>query len=472
VEQTASGVMALAGLRGLIREGWVPGLEAEETDKYLERGVARLLQLQTDSGGLSYWPGYGKANPWGTAYGAVALALARQAGFSVPEPAIKRISGYLSKRAEDEQEDRRMRAFAVFALAVTGDLDRRTLSSASWGYSDDDRLSTLFLALASGSPKEDTPDFLAESVRRVLDTDWRKTIEEGRFTFNARYLEPSLALLAGTVMMPEDPLTVRAARFLLDGLGRNGRWTSTSDTGWALVALGEYYRKTLRSVPELKVTAQTGEEELGSASMKPGAFHVFRPQPGAVLENRAFELKTDADLPLYYRMEVSFPRLDYAQEGHQGGFRLWKKIENTDGSGVIRLGDVVKVTVGLEFDGYRGRYAVLDDPLPAGLVAVLSQGGGEVDPSVTGENRVADALQSHYWTPEGFRFPVTYREAREQRVIAFADSLWEGTYRFEYYARAICEGVFKVPSTKAELMYEPEVNGFTPASTLEIEPRK
>ena len=60
--------------------------------------------------------------------------------------------------------------------------------------------------------------------------------------FDARFRGPALALLAAKAVIPGDHLTKQAALYLLGGLGREGIWTSTSDTGWALLALGEYYK--------------------------------------------------------------------------------------------------------------------------------------------------------------------------------------------------------------------------------------
>ena len=53
---------------------------------------------------------------------------------------------------------------------------------------------------------------------------------------------PALALLAAKIILPNDPFTEQAALALMGGLDNQGVWTSTSDTGWALLALGEYFR--------------------------------------------------------------------------------------------------------------------------------------------------------------------------------------------------------------------------------------
>ena len=77
VEQTSSGVLALAALRGDIQQGLVSGVSLAETDKYLNRGVQRILSLQTDSGGFAYWPGQREPHVWGSIYAAAALSLAQ-----------------------------------------------------------------------------------------------------------------------------------------------------------------------------------------------------------------------------------------------------------------------------------------------------------------------------------------------------------------------------------------------------------
>ena len=67
---------------------------------------------------------------------------------------------------------------------------------------------------------------------------------------------------------------------------------------------------------------------------------------------------------------MTAPRLDIAAAGAANGFKVRRVIKNTDGSDVIKVGDLVKVTVFIEVAGKGQRYVVLDDPLPAGLMAL------------------------------------------------------------------------------------------------------
>ncbi|MCL4503690.1 MAG: MG2 domain-containing protein [Deltaproteobacteria bacterium] len=78
VEQTSSGVLALAALRGVVQDGQVPNLTVAEVDKYLGRGVQRVLGMQTENGGFSYWPGQSEVNGWGSIYAGAALSMAKR----------------------------------------------------------------------------------------------------------------------------------------------------------------------------------------------------------------------------------------------------------------------------------------------------------------------------------------------------------------------------------------------------------
>ena len=103
VEQTSSGVLALAALRGAIQKGLVSGVSLAETDKYLNRGVQRILSLQTDSGGFAYWPGQREPHVWGSIYAAAALSLARSHGLTVPDDALHQALDYLKTQIQEEK---------------------------------------------------------------------------------------------------------------------------------------------------------------------------------------------------------------------------------------------------------------------------------------------------------------------------------------------------------------------------------
>ena len=116
---------------------------------------------------------------------------------------------------------------------------------------------------------------------------------------------------------------------------------------------------------------------------------------------------------------------------------------------------------------------MLDDPLPAGFVAINSALKTEegVDSQQTTDD--SDGYSWRYWDYEGgfYRFVPNYFEIRDDRVLAFRDRAWGGRYRYEYYARAVCAGEFVVPATKVQQMYQTDIVSYTPKAAITILPR-
>ncbi len=462
VEQTSSAMLALASLGRIAQEGLIPGLKPEQVDDYLRQALDRLLSLQTFSGGFGYWPGYTRAHPWGSLYAGMALMAAAEAGLETPPPALKRLWKYLKSELKRREWSDVFRALACYVLALGQALDRPTFTSAGRSYQQQNRQAQLFLALAAQAGGLAQTGELAAWVRSLLR---QPGFEQPADDFAASYREPAVALLAGAAILPDDPLTEAAALNLLGGLGPQGRWTSTSDTGWSLYALGKYFAGKRFGQGRAEVVVSQPEGRRETVSFEPQGFATVGLEAGLFLKNPTLELKTAPGESLLYTLALTAPRVDLASQSLSRGFKVRKEIENT-GQGPIRVGDVVKVKVYVESFGQPHRYVVIDDPLPAGLVAV--------NPVLKAEEPLAEASISAggagYHSPDGwFGFWPHFFEIKDDRVLAFRDSLWEGRYEFSYYARAVCEGRFVLPSTKVALMYAPNVCAYTPRMRLSIQ---
>ena len=192
--------------------------------------------------------------------------------------------------------------------------------------------------------------------------------------------------------------------------------------------------------------------------------------PGALLKNPVVKVEGQAGKTWLYKLELTAPRLDIAAAGAANGFKVRRVIKNTDGSDVITVGDLVKVTVIIEVAGRGQRYVVLDDPLPAGLMALNTAFKTEEPIPEGDESEHYDDFD--YVTSEGtIRFRPNYFEIRTDRVLAFRDQVYSGSQRFEYYCRAVCEGKFMVPATRVAAMYSPGVNGYSPQGELTVKGR-
>jgi len=468
LEQTSSAVMPLASLRGLIKEGLFPGRDPAATDKFLAEGVARLLAMQTFSGGFGYWPGHSFPHPWGTVYAVAALSAAQESGFPVPERMLEKALKYLKGTLKQGPRSETYRAFVAYLLGINKTLDRATLTLLSREFDQQPREARLLLLLAGVRSGLTRVEEAAPLARRTLTAS---PAADQADEFQARFREPALALLAASAILPGDPLTDLAAARLTAGMGPQGIWSSTSDTGWSLLALGRHFQgQKFPSGPVRLKINQPGRpsQEL---SLEPRGFARLSLDPGAFLRRPVVELESDVPETLLYQLLVARPRPDQAQAGAENGFLVSKRIDNVDGTGTVKVGDLVEVRVRIEARGRPGRYVILDDPLPAGLVAINTAlateeeaGGSSLAPS--------DRFRFSQWNQAGFyNFQPHFFQIKDDRVVAFRNQVWPGVYEFSYVARAVCAGEFVLPPTRVELMYDPQVNGFTPASTFTVEPR-
>lgn len=466
VEQTSSGILGLAAVRGLIQDGLITDIDLETVDNFLKGGLNRIIQFQNPDGGFSYWPGSPYIHPFGTIYALSAMSVAKAKGFPVPEHSFTRGLEYLITLVYQRNTKPLVRAFACYLLAQNGKLDAKLYAKGMRDYPDLPREGRLLLVLAGKHANLRSPGELRAYLKPLLekrdrDQPAEMIIEED---FDAEFRTAALALLAAQAIMPEDPTTKQAALYLLGGIGPQGYWTSTSDTGWALLALGEYFRSAkLSGAPGAVKVVQPGIPPRELKWEGRGSFSLALDTP-ALLKNPQLQLTGEAARTWLYQVDLTYPRLDLVKQGEERGFKVSKEIKNTDGSDVIRVGDLVKVSLMVHVQGAARRYIVLDDPLPAGLVGVNTALKTE-EPLVSGTVTSDELLVSE----GGFlNFWPHHFEIREDRVLAFRDYVYPGTYHYAYIARAVCEGDFVVPSTQVQAMYQPRFQGFTPRGRLTI----
>jgi uncharacterized protein YfaS (alpha-2-macroglobulin family) len=476
VEQTSSGVLPLAGLRGLIKEGLIPNIGIEETDKFLKPGISRLLSMQTDSGGFTYWPGDLQPNKWGTIYAAMALTHAKLAGFDVPQNQMDIAMNYLKTLMGDGGQNESRESFTGFVsyiLAQNGALDETLFKVIYKGIANMPREGALLTLLAAKITGYLPEGDLMRTATFYLEKRW--VGQSNDYAFYARYREPAIALLTANAILPHDPITGSLVKELLGGITREGIWTSTSDTGWSLVALGAYFKGAAFTDQAVKVSMRQEGWPTTTITLNPTKSYTYVLESSSFLKAPEVNLSVEGNHRMVYSLSLTYPRVDFSTEGYSRGFKIYKSIENTDGGKVIKVGDVVKVILDIDILGRDFNYIVLDDPLPAGFVAINS--AIKTEESLPGKKKgqsdesEGDDYYWDVWDYEGdfYHFVPNYFEMRDDRVLVFKDRSWKGRFRYSYYARAVIKGEFILPSTKIQLMYDPNTVSYTPASKVVIE---
>ena len=250
VEQTSSGVIPLATLRGLAQSGALPGITSDQVDKFLKKGVNRLLSMQTSSGGFGYWPGDMSPSWWGTMYAVSALTLAREGGFEAPkermDKAVEFLRTGLFNKGDGTHTYAWTKEYALYNLAVNKALTVQELEPFLRDYNSSSNQSKALLLLAANKTGALPRARIVEMASKL-----NPKVDPSRIDFrNSSFREMALCLLAITEAKASQVVADSLAGRLLNGLKPDGIWLSTADTGWCLLALGKYFQSQKGDKPK------------------------------------------------------------------------------------------------------------------------------------------------------------------------------------------------------------------------------
>jgi uncharacterized protein YfaS (alpha-2-macroglobulin family) len=456
VEQTTSSTLPWLTLRKL--QDHLPSLQRSEDDvkSAVNRGVTRLLSMQTDGGGLSYWPGETKPMLWGSAYGSLALTLAKQQGHDVPNEEYESLMKWMSEQlrgAADvkEMEVLRQHCLVVYALAVAGRSEPAyhevLFQRRSWLTKEDRAL----LALAMIESKGNTTmiDELLAEGQAPQDSSWFWS--ESRAT--------ALQLLCWARHKAKSPHTEALASELFNAR-RNGHWWTTQGNAWALLGMSDYLGRVesanKAASGQLKWGSEAASFSLGGKAQTKTENFTIKPD----LARQPLQLNTSRGQRLYTEVAVeAYPPLR-EQPAQDRGYRLTRSYAKVADDGSIgeakdlRVGDRIVVTLNVEVRKHAG-YLAVEDPLPAIFEAV--------NPSFKTQQTRAGAALGADWISD-------YRELREDRALFFANSISPGRYTIRYLARVAAAGEVTAPSAKIEEMYAPERFGLTESIKIAAAP--
>ena len=473
VEQTTSSLLPWLALKDF--SDAFPDLRhtPRERDDAVARGVDRLVGMQTDGGGLAYWPDVtGRSpSPWGSAYGGLGLALAKQAGYYVPPASFNKLCQYLSERLRSDQaaehdtyheHSETDRCLALYALAVAGKgepayyekfyAQRDTLSP------EDRTLVALAIAQDKGS---------ADMIRALLQPGPRDRERPDAWNeFASASVLDGMRLLAWCRFQPQDPAVESKVDRLLDGrTGADGTWQTTQGNAWAVLAMAAYARDVEKPVPNASGTVALGErsQPFQLKDRTAAAVCEFPLDAGTAAGKEKLALTGGKGGRLYVQTKVeSRPRggdaLTAAPTNGKGGYVIRRQYEklNDDGSrasaGDLKVGDRVLVSLTIEAPD-RASYVAVDDPLPAVLEAV------NPDFKTSGAGGNAPRGGGSWWVSD-------YHELRADRAVFFCDTLYAGHFHLQYLARVRAAGTATAPPAKIEEMYHPERYAETAAESV------
>ena len=465
VEQTTSSTLPWISMRDF--HGVLPSLKKTDAEiaAAVNHGVDRLLSMQTSSGGLSYWPGEHEPLFWGTAYGGFGLAMARRAGFEVPEEAFDRLCKYLSEQLRGTGTDGfdghyghggpSDRCLALYTLALA---DRAEPAYHELLFKKRDQLSTenrALLALAiveSEGPAEMIDELLnPKQQMRTPENDW----------FWSPSRDSAMRLLAWCKHQPDSPAVGKLVTELF-GRRLGGHWTTTQGNCWSLLALGEYFRQAEKPDAEVAGTLAWAGKQQKFAVTEETPLNVVDFALGKDSATKPLRLANPDKKKLFTEVLIESRPRTIQQPRQDQGYAIRRSYAKVEDNGTLselkepRVGDRVLITLNIDVR-QPAHYLAVDDPLPAIFEALNPAFKSQ-------ETRVGEKL-GRDWLSD-------FHELREDRALFFADEIFPGQYTIRYLARVRAAGTATAPAAKIEEMYHPERFGMTETLQLTSLPLK
>jgi uncharacterized protein YfaS (alpha-2-macroglobulin family) len=505
--------VALRELHGIFKIPWQPENAADwvgqdaiahwgtrDPDEVVRKTVRAIEALQRPDGGYGYWSSDSCSSPYGSAYAVLALGRAAEVGYAVDREALRRGQGYLARVANGnvdtcswwwKEVDPGTRAFALFALARTHAAKTSSASALFARRSELPFYGKAMLADAlylGGGDRAQAKQLTTELLDRAQETAGTVHLEE----MNARTLQSdwssdtrTTAIALGTLvnLNPDHPYVGKMARYLTQARGKDGKYRTTQESAFALMALTEVVRVREKAAPNFQGRALLAGKPVAEAEFRGRSLEVRRTvlpmsKLPAIGAKSAFEFVRQGSAGmLSYGAVLRYAPAQMPRDALDRGLVVQRWIEPYAGGGqlkAVKAGELVRIKVRVGTPAARQNLA-LEVPFPAGLEAVDTSlattarlpGGEEGIDTERDEMEGARKAGLPPWV-YGFWNPFNHTELRDDRALFFASELPPGVHTVSVVARATTPGDFLLVPARAEAMYQPEVFGRSDGRNFQV----
>ncbi|MGD9518438.1 MAG: alpha-2-macroglobulin [Armatimonadota bacterium] len=442
-------------------------------ERYVSFGLQKLIRYQHQDGGWHWWE-FDESDPYITAYITYGMKIAAEAGYVAAHVPLVRGIAYL-RQALAAEEYRKAQAYLLWAMAYADVWDKESLKTALSValrlYEDRAKLDifsraslaralqrlaqqgdlTKQAAVLSGAAATMVGELEGAAKQTGVGVYWPSNMRE-KWSWLDNDVEVTAQVLSALLeVKPASPHIVPAVRWLM--AARRGKsWSSTKDTAAAVLALAKYLeaqpselapdftvRVKLgdRQVQELRMTAEdifadAKTVKIAAADLKPGenALSIEKTGQGTVYWAARLHYLVPTETAIPIAGDISVKRT----------FRV--PTENPVQGDRQKSGSIIQVELRLRVKENL-RYAILEEPIPAGCEVVV----GEDEPR---------------------RSPWDRREVWDNRIVFFFDYLRRGDHIISYVLRTETPGKYRVLPSAAALMYFPEVRGTNRPAVMRV----
>lgn len=426
-------------------------------DKFMH-GANRLLSMQTEEGGFSYWPGARESTFWGTAYATHCLMLGKDQGYPIPQDRLDDAVSFMENALNGNLNRTdgkygytvaKSEPYMQYVLALNGKARKGRIKqlidnpNPDWGELQEENLYLLKAALYLSGDRSYEKDLKSPLSGKVSDrraNDWGFWSE---LRTKGMILDVMEELFPGS--KEAEPLADLIAGRLRQDKGQYG--FTTQELSWCVSALGKRASTAAKSWsnPELLLNGKAVAPEPKPPKAGADTSWVVSGASGA----RSLEVKVDkiegGNLFALVTVEGIKPGVPYDTGDHSIQARrryLYGTGEEADLNN-LRLGDVIYVELSLQNQtGSNILNVLLNDRFPAGL---------EIENPRLNRQHVAD------WMDQAGFWDLSYIDMRDDQITMFGHLEAKQQVKAVYVLRAVTAGEFSAPPVKAEAMYDPRI---------------
>lgn len=423
-------------------------------DRNIKAAIDRLKLFQTANGGLSYWPGEGQSNEWGSSYAGHFMLEAELKGYVIPAGFLENWKRYQRSQAnawapsygnqyyfnDDLEQAYRLYTLALAKAPELGAMNRlkeypRLSATAKW---------RLAAAYAKVGQKE-----VAKQLINSLPTTVNN-YRELSYTFGSSERDEAMILETLTLL---DMKT--KAGMVLKEVSKNlsaDRWMSTQTTAYSLIAVSKFaktnggassemrYNVKINNAAPLSLNTKLPVKQIDMKINTTGAGNIAITNTGngilfarIILEGipeTGDQTSAENDL----KMEINYTTM-------QGEFLDISKLEQ---------GNDFIAEVEITNPGTRGKYMQM-------ALSQIFPSGWEIHNIRMDESE--SAVKSSY---------PTYQDIRDDRVYTYFDISPREKKTFRIVLNAAYIGRYYLPTVYCEAMYDNSINSRKPGKWVEI----
>jgi len=454
IEQTTSGAFPQLFLGDVMD---LSDAEIKKTNENVKAAINRIGRFQLRSGGMSYWPGDGGENDWGTSYAGHFMIEAKKKGYTLPANWESAWITYQQRMAQNwSPKDARsgdyywyendlMQAYRLYTLALAGKPEMGAMNrmkergstslAAKW---------RLAAAYALAGQQETARSMINNQVTSVAPY----TSMSG--TYGSNYRDEAMIIETLTLIgdrAKAAPLVIELSRTL-----SSNTWCSTQTVAYGLLSIAKF--SAGESNRNISFTCSLNGKEVSSMKTnKPLSRVLVAP---AMLKGNKIEVSNNGGSLLYVRVvSTGQPAIGQEQAAASNLYvdvKYFDMAGNTLNTARINQGTDFYAEVSIWNPGTRGRYEEM-------ALTQIFPGGWEI----INQRLDVSAVVMNADAPD-------YQDVRDDRVLTYFDLAQNQTRKFRVKLNATYLGKYYLPAISCEAMYDNSVFARTAGQWIEVVP--